>query len=102
MRLNRSVASRSTVERGGFLSVLGPSGCGKSTLLMMLAGLIPATSGMIDIGGAPVTGPRRETSVVFQIPALFPWRSVLSNVLFPIEIFKGDRTRFRRRGHQAA
>jgi NitT/TauT family transport system ATP-binding protein len=82
------------VERGGFLSVLGPSGCGKSTLLMMLAGIIPATSGVIDIEGTPVTGPRRETSVVFQIPALFPWRTVLSNVLFPIEIFKGDRTHF--------
>jgi NitT/TauT family transport system ATP-binding protein len=83
------------VERGGFLSVLGPSGCGKSTLLMMLAGLIPPTSGAIDIDGSPVTGPRRETSVVFQIPSLFPWRSVLSNVLFPIEIFKGDRRHFR-------
>jgi len=82
------------VERGGFLSVLGPSGCGKSTLLMILAGIIPATSGVININATPVTRPRRETSVVFQIPALFPWRSVLSNVLFPVEIFKGDRKHY--------
>ena len=56
--------------------MLGPSGCGKSTLLMMLAGLIPTTSGTDhDRCGAPVTGPRRETSLVFQTPALFPWRT---------------------------
>jgi len=78
------------VECGGFVSILGPSGCGKSTLLMILAGIIPSSSGTIVIDTAPVTGPRRETSLVFQIPALFPWRSVLSNVLFPIEIFKAD------------
>jgi NitT/TauT family transport system ATP-binding protein len=78
------------VKRGGFVSILGPSGCGKSTLLMILAGIIPPSSGNIAIDSAPVIGPRRETSLVFQIPALFPWRSVLSNVLFPIEIFKAD------------
>ena len=79
------------VERGGFLSILGPSGCGKSTLLMMVAGLLPVTSGSISISGLPVDAPRRETSLVFQAPVLFPWRSVISNVLFPIEIFKRDR-----------
>jgi NitT/TauT family transport system ATP-binding protein len=79
------------VERGGFLSVLGPSGCGKSTLLMMVAGLLPVTSGTISINAVAVDRPRRETSLVFQTPVLFPWRSVVSNVLFPIEIFKGDR-----------
>jgi NitT/TauT family transport system ATP-binding protein len=79
------------VERGGFVSILGPSGCGKSTLLMMLAGIVPATSGRIAINGKPVDGPRRETSVVFQTATLFPWRTVRANVLFPIEIFNGDR-----------
>jgi NitT/TauT family transport system ATP-binding protein len=48
---------------------------------------------VIEVDGTPITGPRRETSVMFQSPALFPWRSVLSNVLFPIEIFHGDRKR---------
>jgi NitT/TauT family transport system ATP-binding protein len=79
------------VERGGFVSILGPSGCGKSTLLMMLAGIVPATSGRIAINGKMVDGPRRETSLVFQTPTLFPWRTVHANVLFPIEIFNGDR-----------
>jgi NitT/TauT family transport system ATP-binding protein len=80
-----------SIDRGGFVSVLGPSGCGKSTLLMIIAGLIPATSGRITINAHPVHGPQRETSVVFQTPTLFPWRTVIANVLFPIEIFKGDR-----------
>lgn len=81
------------VERGGFLSILGPSGCGKSTFLMILAGIVPASSGVVKIDSTPVIEPRRETSLVFQVPALFPWRSVLGNVLFPIEIFKGDLKR---------
>jgi NitT/TauT family transport system ATP-binding protein len=79
------------IARGGFVSILGPSGCGKSTLLMILAGIVPPTSGQIAINGRPVDSPRRETSIVFQTPTLFPWRTVLTNVLFPIEIFDGDR-----------
>ena len=82
------------LARGGFLSVVGPSGCGKSTLLMMVAGLLPITSGTISIGGSFVMGPRRETSMMFQTPTLFPWRSVLANVMFPIEIQKGNRQTF--------
>jgi NitT/TauT family transport system ATP-binding protein len=83
------------VERGGFLSIVGPSGCGKSTLLMMIAGLATVSAGTIDIDGGPVKGPRRDTSLVFQSPVLFPWRTVISNVMFPIEIFKRDRKRDR-------
>jgi NitT/TauT family transport system ATP-binding protein len=82
------------LTRGGFMSVVGPSGCGKSTLLMMVAGLLQITSGTISIDGSPVTGPRRETPIMFQTPTLFPWRSVLANVLFPIEIQRGDRQAF--------
>jgi NitT/TauT family transport system ATP-binding protein len=78
------------IERGGFASVLGPSGCGKSTVLMMIAGLVPPTSGRILINATPVHAPRRETSLVFQTPALFPWRTVIENIVFPIEIFKND------------
>jgi NitT/TauT family transport system ATP-binding protein len=79
------------VEHGGFVSILGPSGCGKSTLLMMIAGIEPATSGLIALNGKQVTGPRRQTSVVFQMPTLFPWRTVRANIMFPIEVFRGDR-----------
>jgi NitT/TauT family transport system ATP-binding protein len=80
-----------------FVSILGPSGCGKSTLLMMIAGLIERTEGEILINGLPVTGPRREVGVVFQQPVLLPWRTVLDNVLLPIELMRLPRSKFRQR-----
>jgi NitT/TauT family transport system ATP-binding protein len=73
---------------GEFVSPLGPSGCGKSTLLMMISGLISPSAGKITVGGAPVRGPRREIGIVFQSPVLLPWRSIIDNVLFPIEMLK--------------
>ena len=76
------------VREGEFVGVLGPSGCGKSTLLMMIAGLIAPSSGAIAINGREVRGPRREVGVVFQSPVLLPWRSVIDNVLFPVELQK--------------
>jgi NitT/TauT family transport system ATP-binding protein len=80
-----------------FVSVLGPSGCGKSTLLMMIAGLVEKTEGSITINDTPVTGPRPEIGVVFQTPVLLPWRTVLDNVLFPIELLKLSRAKYERR-----
>ena len=85
------------VADGEFLSVLGPSGCGKSTLLMMIAGLIDPSAGEIRIKDAKVAGPRREIGVVFQSPVLLPWRTVLQNVLFPIELLKLPRRQYERR-----
>ncbi len=85
------------VREGEFVSLLGPSGCGKSTLLMMIAGLIAPSEGEIVIGGAAVRGPRREVGVVFQSPVLLPWRSVLHNVMFPVELQKLPRERYRQR-----
>jgi NitT/TauT family transport system ATP-binding protein len=85
------------VADGEFLSVLGPSGCGKSTLLMMIAGLIGPSAGEIRIKDAKVAGPRREIGVVFQSPVLLPWRTVLQNVLFPIELLKLPRRHYQRR-----
>lgn len=73
------------VKHGEFVSLLGPSGCGKSTLLLAVGGLLPCSGGSIRIDGEEVTGPRREIGVVFQSPVLMPWRSVLKNILFPIE-----------------
>jgi NitT/TauT family transport system ATP-binding protein len=73
------------VEQGEFVSLLGPSGCGKSTLLFLIAGLETLTSGEILFRGKPVTGPGRERMVVFQEYALFPWRSVISNVALGLE-----------------
>ncbi|MBL8384529.1 MAG: ABC transporter ATP-binding protein [Burkholderiales bacterium] len=74
------------IRAGEFVAVVGPSGCGKSTLLSMLAGLIRATSGTIRIDGAPLTGPHPGAGVVFQSDHLLYWRTVLDNVLLPIEI----------------
>src|SRR5687767_4229558 len=85
------------VADGEFVSVLGPSGCGKSTLLMMIAGLTGITSGTIVINGTPVTGPRREIGVVFQSPVLLPWRTVLQNVMFPVELLKLPREEYKAR-----
>jgi len=79
---------------GEFVSVLGPSGCGKSTLLMIIAGLIHPSAGKITVGGSPVRGPRREIGIVFQSPVLLPWRSIVDNVLFPIEMLKLPQRRF--------
>ncbi|HLL28293.1 MAG TPA: ABC transporter ATP-binding protein [Xanthobacteraceae bacterium] len=69
-----------------FLSIVGPSGCGKSTLLKILAGLIPATAGQALLNGTAIDGPRHDIGVVFQSPVLFPWRSVLGNVLLPVDV----------------
>jgi NitT/TauT family transport system ATP-binding protein len=85
------------VADGEFISVLGPSGCGKSTLLMMIAGLVDITSGQIVINGTPVRGPRREVGVVFQSPVLLPWRTVLQNVMFPVELLKLPEAEYKTR-----
>ncbi len=78
---------------GEFVSIVGPSGCGKSTLLMLVAGLIPATSGEIVIQGQRVVRPYTEVGVVFQQDALLAWRSVLDNVLLQIDVRRLDRRR---------
>jgi NitT/TauT family transport system ATP-binding protein len=80
-----------------FVSILGPSGCGKSTLLMMIAGVIDKTAGEISINNSPVIGPRPDIGVVFQQPVLLPWRTVLDNVLFPIELLKLPRQKYVKR-----
>jgi ABC-type nitrate/sulfonate/bicarbonate transport system ATPase subunit len=73
------------VAEGEFVSLLGPSGCGKSTLLRIIAGLLPATGGRVEIGGRMITAPGPERAVVFQDYALFPWMTVEDNVEFGLE-----------------
>ena len=79
------------VGEGEFVTVVGPSGCGKSTLLKILAGTLRRTSGAVRMRGQPIDGPSRDVGVVFQAPVLLPWRTVLENVMLPIEIQKRDR-----------
>ena len=79
-----------------FVAIVGPSGCGKSTLLKILAGLIPASSGSALLRGTPITGPRRDIGMVFQAPVLFPWRTVMGNVLLPVDVQGLGRARLHR------
>jgi NitT/TauT family transport system ATP-binding protein len=82
------------VDEGEFVAVVGPSGCGKSTLLKILAGLLSPSGGSASLRGSAIQGPRRDIGVVFQAPVLFPWRTVLDNVLLPIDVQGLGRERF--------
>ncbi|HLU32138.1 MAG TPA: ATP-binding cassette domain-containing protein, partial [Acidimicrobiia bacterium] len=73
------------IRQGEIVSLLGSSGCGKSTFLNILAGLLPPTSGKVLIEGeAPRS--RREVGLMFQRSLLFPWRTVMQNVMLPAEV----------------
>jgi len=75
------------VREGEFLAIVGPSGCGKSTLLQIAAGLAAPTGGEVRFRGAPVQGPPAGIVYLFQqyAKSLFPWRTVLANVMFAVE-----------------
>lgn len=80
-----------TIERGEFLSILGPSGCGKSTVLNLIAGLETASSGELLIEGKEMKGPGQNRIVVFQESGLFPWLSVLENVMYGLLLKKMNK-----------
>ncbi len=84
-----------TIASGALVAIVGPSGCGKSTLLRILAGLMPPTEGEAWLQGSRIEGPRRDIGVVFQTPVLFPWRSVLDNVLLPVDVQRLGRDKMR-------
>lgn len=75
-----------TVQPGEFVSLIGPSGCGKSTLFNILGGLVERYEGRITVAGDLVRGPHPGIGMVFQEESTFPWRTVLDNVAFPLEI----------------
>ncbi len=76
------------IKENEFICVVGPSGCGKSTLLNIIAGLLEPTSGAVYLDGRKIEGTGVERGVVFQQYALFPWRTVLKNVMFGLEMKK--------------
>jgi NitT/TauT family transport system ATP-binding protein len=74
------------VAPGEFIAVIGPSGCGKSTLFNMIGGLLDGYDGQVTVAGERVTGPHPSIGMVFQEESTFPWRTVIENVAFPLEI----------------
>lgn len=74
------------VAPGEFVSIIGPSGCGKSTLFSVIGGLLAPTEGRIQVAGERVSGPHPAIGMVFQEESTFPWRTVVDNVSFPLEI----------------
>lgn len=75
-----------SIPQGGFCAVVGPSGCGKSTLTRLIAGLMFPDTGEVRLQGKPVTSPRKTVGMAFQNPVLLEWRSILQNVILPLEI----------------
>ena len=75
-----------TVTPGEFLAVIGPSGCGKSTLFNVMGGLIDGYDGRVSVAGETVRGPHASIGMIFQEESTFPWRTVIDNVAFPLEV----------------
>ena len=88
------------IADGEFVTVVGPSGCGKTTLLRILAGTLSRSSGTVHLAGQSIAGPSRDVGVVFQSPVLLPWRTVLANILLPVEIQHRRSPAFRERAHK--
>jgi NitT/TauT family transport system ATP-binding protein len=78
------------VQQGEFVAIIGPSGCGKSTLFNVIGGLLGGFEGRVTVGGDLISGPHPAIGMVFQEESTFPWRTLLDNVAFPLEI-KGVR-----------
>src|SRR3954464_5635495 len=82
------------INEGEFFVVVGPSGCGKSTLLKMISGLLAPSTGEILVEGEQVTKPHGNVGIVFQNALLLPWRNILSNVMFPIDMKRLPRDEY--------
>jgi NitT/TauT family transport system ATP-binding protein len=82
------------INDGEFFVVVGPSGCGKSTLLKMISGLLPPSTGEIKVDGLPITKPHGNVGIVFQSAMLLPWRTILGNVMLPIDMKRLPREKY--------
>jgi NitT/TauT family transport system ATP-binding protein len=91
-----------SVRAGEFLAVVGPSGCGKSTMLFAIDGLYPVKSGQILVDGKAINRPRPDRAMVFQEFGLLPWRTVASNVIFPLELKASPRKMSKEKRNEVA
>jgi len=82
-----------SIDKGEFVSIVGASGSGKTTILKLISGITEPTNGTVLINGVPVHNLRRDTGNVFQKPILLPWRTVLKNILLPVEVIRNEITR---------
>lgn len=102
-RLNRAFlavdGASLEVRSGELVSLVGPSGCGKTTLLNAIDGLIPISGGTLTLDGTAIAKPGRDRAMVFQQPSLLPWRTVMGNVLYGLEL---QRTLPRREARRRA
>jgi NitT/TauT family transport system ATP-binding protein len=78
-----------SVFDGEFISLVGPSGCGKSTFIKITCGLLAPSSGKLFLKDKEIVGPIKDVGIAFQSPILLEWRSIIDNVLLPIEILEG-------------
>jgi NitT/TauT family transport system ATP-binding protein len=90
-----------TVASGEFIALIGANGTGKSTILRLLAGLLAPSAGSVAISGGAVRGPDTRVGFVFQEPRLLPWRSIVANVAFPLELAGWPRDRREARARDA-
>jgi NitT/TauT family transport system ATP-binding protein len=89
-----------SVAPGEFVAVIGPSGCGKSTLFNIIGGLLDGYKGSVKVAGDLVNGPHPAIGMIFQEESTFPWRTVIDNVAFPLEIAGiAKRERYERAKH---
>ncbi|BBL80730.1 ATP-binding protein [Rubrobacter xylanophilus] len=89
-----------SVSKGEFVSVVGPSGCGKTTLLEIMAGLREPTSGSVKVRGQEIRGPHPSIGIVFQEESTFPWRTVLENVEFGLQMRGVEKKERRERARE--
>ncbi len=83
-----------SVKKGEFAAVVGPSGCGKSTLMKLVTGLVKPTKGIVSVNGSQVNGPVKLAGMAFQNSNLLPWRTVIDNLMLPLEIVEPYRSNF--------
>ena len=86
-----------SIKDGEFLSIVGPSGCGKSTFMSLVAGLVPITGGSIKVAGKLVKEPSVDVGIVFQGALVLDWRTVLENIMVPVEVMGLPHDEYRKR-----